>query len=226
VADLLRPEIIYEDNHLLVVNKPAGVLVQGDITKSTTLLEISKAYIKEKYQKAGNVFLAIVHRLDKPVSGVVIFARNSKSAGRLSEAFRERKVEKEYLAICEGIFKIKKGTINESLFWDERERKAKISNKAESRVAITHYEVLEEFKNLSLVRLIPETGRKHQLRAHLSYIGHPILGDEKYGGVRIFKDKIFLHCRRMRIPHPVKKEIMEFKTEVPNFWSEFLKIKI
>ncbi len=226
MADFLSLEVIYEDNHLLVVNKPAGILVQGDITKSITLLEISKAYIKEKYQKPGNVFLAIVHRLDKPVSGVVIFARNSKSAGRLSEAFRERRVEKEYLAICKGIFKIKKGTIDESLFWDERERKAKISANSESRSAITHYEVLEEFRNLSLVKLIPETGRKHQLRAHISYIGHPILGDEKYGGGRLFKDKIFLHCRKMLVPHPVRKENMEFEAEIPDFWSEFLKIKI
>ncbi|MCX7721163.1 MAG: RluA family pseudouridine synthase [Dictyoglomus thermophilum] len=226
MADFLNLEVIYEDNHLLVVNKPAGILVQGDITKSTTLLEISKAYIKEKYKKPGNVFLAIVHRLDKPVSGVVVFARNSKSAGRLSEAFRERKVEKEYIALCKGIFKVKKGTISESLLWVEKERKARVSQDDKSKNAITHYEVLEEFKNLSLVRLIPETGRKHQLRAHLSYIGHPILGDEKYGGGRIFKDRIFLHCKKMAVPHPVRKDIMEFEAKIPDFWSEFLKVEI
>lgn len=225
MADFLDLKIIYEDNHLLVVEKPAGILVQGDITRSITLLQLAKEYIKEKYKKPGNVFLAIVHRLDKPVSGVVVFARNSKSASRLSEAFRERKVNKEYLAICKGSFLEKKGIIRGYLGWNEKKQKAIITKELIGKEAITNYEVLEDFRKYSLVKLIPETGRKHQIRAHLSYIGHPILGDEKYGGGKLFRDKILLHCYKMVIPHPVKRENKEFKAEIPDFWKEFLEGK-
>lgn len=223
MADFLSLKVIYEDNHLLVVDKPAGILVQGDITRNVTLLWLAKEYIKEKYKKPGNVFLAIVHRLDKPVSGVVIFARNSKSAGRLSEAFRERKVKKEYLAICKGNFSKTKGMIRGYLIWDEKRRKAVISRDLVGKEAVTYYEVLEEFGKYSLVKLLPETGRKHQLRVHLSSMGHPIVGDEKYGGGRLFKDKILLHCYKMIVPHPVKRESIEFKAEIPDFWKEFLR---
>ncbi len=220
MADLLDLKIIYEDNHLLVVNKPAGILVQGDITGRLTLLQLAKEYIREKYKKPGNVFLAIVHRLDRPVSGVVIFARNSKSAGRISEAFREKKIKKEYLALCKGIFREKKGVIKSYLIWDEKKKKGIVLKNREGKEAITYYEVLEEFKNLTLVKLVPETGRKHQLRVQLSHLGHPILGDEKYGGGKLFKDKIMLHCHRMIVPHPVKREEMEFKAEIPDFWRK------
>lgn len=223
MADFLSLKVIYEDNHLLVVDKPAGILVQGDITRNVTLLWVAKEYIKEKYKKPGNVFLAIVHRLDRPVSGVVIFARNSKSAGRLSEAFRERKVKKEYLAICKGNFSKMKGIIRGYLIWDEKRRKAVISRDLVGKEAVTYYEVLEEFGKYSLVKLLPETGRKHQLRVHLSSMGHPIVGDEKYGGGRLFKDKILLHCYKMIVPHPVKRESIEFKAEIPDFWKEFLR---
>lgn len=223
MADFLSLKVIYEDNHLLVVDKPAGILVQGDITRNVTLLWLAKEYIKEKYKKPGNVFLAIVHRLDRPVSGVVIFARNSKSAGRLSEAFRERKVKKEYLAICKGNFSKMKGMIRGYLIWDEKRRKAVISRDLVGKEAVTYYEVLEEFGKYSLVKLLPETGRKHQLRVHLSSMGHPIVGDEKYGGGRLFKDKILLHCYKMIVPHPVKRESIEFKAEIPDFWKEFLR---
>jgi len=154
---------------------------------------------------------------------VVIFARNSKSAGRLSEAFRERKVKKEYLAICKGNFSKMKGMIRGYLIWDEKRRKAVISRDLVGKEAVTYYEVLEEFGKYSLVKLLPETGRKHQLRVHLSSMGHPIVGDEKYGGGRLFKDKILLHCYKMIVPHPVKRESIEFKAEIPDFWKEFLR---
>lgn len=227
MADFLNLDILFEDNHLIVLNKPAGILVQGDITGKKTLLQEAKEYIKVKYQKAGNVFLAIVHRLDRPVSGVIVFARNSKSAGRLSEAFRERKVEKIYLALVKGIFREKRGILKDYIYWNEPERKAKIVSEGSlGKEAVTFYEVIDEDKNISLVKLVPHTGRKHQLRVQLSKIGHPILGDEKYGGGKIFKDKIFLHCYKLTLPHPVKKENMEFKAKVPDFWKDFWRYDI
>ncbi len=223
MSNLINLKIIYEDNHLLVVDKPAGILVQGDITGKITLLQIAKEYIKEKYKKLGNVFLAIVHRLDKPVSGVVIFARNSKSARRLSELFRERKVKKIYLALCEGIFKEKSGILEGYVFWDESSRRAKIiQSNLIGKEAKTYYEVVNEYKGISLVKLVPESGRKHQLRVQLASIGHPVLSDEKYGGKKIFKDKIFLHCHKIIISHPVKKENMSFEADIPDYWRKFI----
>lgn len=223
MSNLLRLKIIYEDNHLLVVDKPAGILVQGDITGKITLLQIAKNYIREKYKKPGNVFLAIVHRLDKPVSGVIIFARNSKTARRLSEFFKERKVKKIYLALCEGIFREKSGILEGYVFWDESLRRAKtIQNNLIGKEAKTYYEVINEYKGISLVKLIPESGRKHQLRVQLASIGHPILSDEKYGGGKVFKDKIFLHCYKMIISHPVNKENMSFEAEIPDYWRKLI----
>jgi len=228
MEDFLKLNIIYEDNHLLVVNKPSGILVQGDITKRITLLELAKKYIKIKYNKKGEVFLAIVHRLDRPVSGVVIFGRNSKSASRLSQFFRERKVEKIYLALCHGILKEKEGVLKDYLTWDDKRRKAKIISEKDNmgKESITYYEVLYEHKGISLIKLLPQTGRKHQLRIQLAKIGHPILGDIKYGGRKINNDIIFLHCYSIKIPHPVKKTEMEFKAILPSFWREIYPEKV
>ncbi|MGB9857007.1 MAG: RluA family pseudouridine synthase [Dictyoglomaceae bacterium] len=216
-------KIIYEDNHLLVVEKPAGILVQGDATKRVTLLEIAKAYIKEKYKKPGNVFLGIVHRLDKNVSGVLVFARNSKSASRLSQAFREQRVEKIYLAISEGKTSLKEGTWENYIFWDEKNRKALIFEKEipGSKKAVTYFKVLRKEKGLILWELNPKTGRKHQLRAELSYIGCPILGDKKYGSKeKFFNNHIALHCFKIKFKHPVRDEVMEFKIDPPKTFSE------
>ncbi|MCX7941472.1 MAG: RluA family pseudouridine synthase [Dictyoglomaceae bacterium] len=224
MAEILdfKLRIIYEDNHLLVVEKLPGILVQGDSTKRTTLIEVAKRYIKEKYKKPGNVFLGIVHRLDRVTSGIVVFARTSKSAKRLSESFRERKIEKIYLAICEGNMEKEEGKLRNWLSWDENKHKTQIFDNLvpQSKEALTYYKVLNRFKNLSLVLLLPQTGRKHQLRVQLSHIGHPILGDKKYNAKRKFiKDYIALHCFKLKLEHPIKKEIMEFKINPPSFWN-------
>ncbi|PMQ02438.1 MAG: RNA pseudouridine synthase [Dictyoglomus sp. NZ13-RE01] len=218
-------KVIYEDNHLLVVEKPAGILVQGDSTRKITLLEIAKSYIKEKYKKPGNVFLGIVHRLDKNVSGVLVFARNSKSAGRLSQAFREHMVEKVYIALTEGNTTLKEGIWENYIFWDERNKKAVVfeNEVTYSKKAITYFKVIEKRKELILWKLSPKTGRKHQLRAELSHIGCPIVGDVKYGSkVRFVENAIALHCYKIKFKHPVRDEIMEFKMDPPvAFYEKF-----
>lgn len=219
--------IIYEDNHIIVVEKSPGILVQGDSTKRITLLEIAKKYIKEKYKKPGNVFLGIVHRLDRLTSGIVVFARTSKSAKRLSESFRKHEVKKFYLAICEGKIEKEEGILRNWVYWDKEKHKTQVFNniKPNSKEASTYYKVLYKDKNLSLVILSPETGRKHQLRAQLSHIGYPILGDKKYGSKRnFFKDYIALHCFELKFEHPIKREIMEFKMNPPSFWNKFFPI--
>ena len=227
MANFLNLDVIYEDNHLLVVNKPPGILVQGDSTDRISLLQVAKDYIKVRYGKKGNVFLAIVHRLDRPVSGVIVFGRNSKSASRLAQMFRERKVEKVYLSLCQGIFKDKEGILKDQISWRDDKGKAEIvKGSALSKEAITYYEVLFEHENISLLRLFPKTGRKHQLRAQLSARGHPILGDTKYGGRRIEEDAICLHCCSLKFPHPVKKEDMEFKAKIPSFWKKLYPEKV
>lgn len=216
-------KVIYEDNHLLVVEKPAGILVQGDATKRTTLLEIAKSYIKEKYKKPRNVFLGIVHRLDKNVSGVLVFARNSKSASRLSQIFREHKVDKIYLAISEGKTSLKEGIWENFILWDEKNRKSLIFEEEvpNSKKTITHFKVLGKEKGLILWELNPRTGRKHQLRAQLSHVGCPILGDKKYGSKeKFYNDQIALHCFKIKFKHPVRDEIMEFKMNPPKVFSE------
>ncbi len=209
--------VLYEDNHLLVLNKPGGVLVQKDYTGDESLLEAAKLYLKEKYQKPGNVYLGLVHRLDRVTSGVIIFARTSKAARRLSEAFREGKVEKFYLALVEGIPKAR-GQLKGLLAWDSKRKKAYLD--PSGKPAELSWLLFKRGKDRALLLINPKTGRKHQIRAQLAAAGHPIVGDIKYGSRhRIFGGRaILLHAWLLKVPHPTKKEFFSFKAPLPSYW--------
>ncbi|MES2471152.1 MAG: RluA family pseudouridine synthase [Patescibacteria group bacterium] len=193
-------KVLYEDNHLIAVYKPAGVLVQDDITGDESLMDQVKKYLKEKYQKPGNVFLGLVHRLDRPVSGVVLFAKTSKGAARVSEQFRERAVAKTYHAWVEGVPAEKKATLNNYIVKDENMGKAFVYDEEEkgSLSAVLSYEVVgkEEYnsKTFSCLKISLGTGRFHQIRAQLAHMGHPIAGDFKYGALRSLTDQSIKLC--------------------------------
>ncbi|MEA1987369.1 MAG: RNA pseudouridine synthase [Candidatus Marinimicrobia bacterium] len=199
--------IIYEDNHLLVVNKPAGLLVQGDKTGDITLLEIAKQYIKEKYNKPGNVYLGLVHRLDRPASGVIVFARTSKSASRLSKQFREKTIDKKYVALVEG--KIPEtGTLKDNILRNGVTSKINQNGKPSE----LRYKLIEYKNNISKIKIDLITGRHHQIRVQFANHGNPILGDFRYGSKIKFGDRaIALHSYSLAINHPVKKERMVFE---------------
>ncbi len=218
--------VIYEDNHLLIINKEPGVLVQGDRTGDVTLIELLKDYIKEKYDKPGDVFLGCVHRLDRPVSGVVVFARTSKALERMNEIFRSRKVQKTYWAIVRRKPNPEKGKLTHWLIKDEEKNQVKTYeyDVPGSLKAELNYRLIGKINEHYLVEVEPITGRPHQIRAQLAAIGCPIRGDIKYGYDRPTLDKkIYLHARRLYFIHPVKKEPLVVKAPVPNdpFWEEF-----
>ena len=209
--------LLYEDNHLLVLNKPGGLLVQADRTGDPTLLEAAKAYLKEKYHKPGRVYLGLVHRLDRVTSGVIIFAKTSKAARRLSQAFREGQVQKYYLAVVEGGPPPEK-TLEDYLAWDPVRKKAYLS--PEGKKANLTWRLLKKGRKESLLLVEPGTGRKHQIRAQLAAHGFPIVGDLKYGSPRKIAAgrAILLHAWRIRLSHPTKKEIFVFEAPLPPYW--------
>ena len=213
-------DVLYEDNHLLVVNKPNGILVQGDHTERETLLEQARQYTKEKYNKPGNVFMGLVHRLDRTVSGVMVFARTSKAAGRVSEQIRDRKVTKIYSAIVSG------NTPDTDTYEDEIALKrfgSEIVEPGKGKLARLHFETLQSKKKTSLVRIQLETGRRHQIRVQFAARDHAILGDQKYGStVDLGKDKITLHAERFELRHPTKQDKLVFEAPAPAFWNKYL----
>ncbi len=215
--------IIYEDKHLLVVNKLPGFVVQGT-SDENNLWKALKEYIKHRDQKPGDAFLAVVHRLDKLVSGALVFAKRSKAASRLSQAIREGKFLKVYLAIAEGV-PAKEGFLFQKFFWDHKRKKAivkKPSLSFEGKSCITFLKVLKKKKGLSIVLLAPITGRKHQLRAVLSSLKAPIVGDKKYGSkTRLNYSSILLHSLFVSFPHPVKKEEVSFFAPIPRYFPRF-----
>ncbi len=208
--------IIYEDNHLLVVNKPAGQLVQGDQTGRTSLLEEARAWLKETYNKPGNVFLGLVHRLDRPASGVLVLARTSKAASRLSEEIRSRRPRKIYWAQLAGEIP------PQGQFIDQLERdefSSRVIAAPAGKEARLSYTRLNYADGISLVEIALETGRHHQIRVQFSHRGFPILGDRRYGSKRSFaKDAIALHAREMIIRHPTLQEEMCFVAEPHEGW--------
>lgn len=220
-------QVIYEDNHLIIVNKEAGVLVQGDATGDVCLLDMVKDYIKEAYNKPGAVFLGTVHRLDRPVSGLVVFARTSKALERMNEIFRRRDVQKTYWAVVKRKPAEKKGKLVHWLVKDEK-RNVTTAHEYEvpgSQKAELSYRWLGEINKFHLLEVNPITGRPHQIRVQLSSMGCPIRGDVKYGYPKGNADgSINLHARRLFFEHPVKKEPIICKAGVPNdpFWEEFL----
>jgi 23S rRNA pseudouridine1911/1915/1917 synthase len=215
-------EVLYEDNHLLVVNKPAMLPTMGVAPSRPSLLSICKEYIREKFDKPGNVYLGVVSRLDAPVTGVVLLARTSKAAKRLNEAFRDREVQKVYWAVVSGMPDPPQGTLEHYLRKDERHRKVHVTNAGatDAQLARLQYEVRGNHVDSSLVEVQLETGRKHQIRVQLAKLGHPIVGDRKYGSDREFPLGIALHSRSLEIEHPVQKEPIRFEAPLPAAWSK------
>ena len=206
--------VIYEDNHIIVVEKIPNIPSQSDATGDVDMLTLVKDYIKEKYQKPGNVYIGLVHRLDRPVGGIMVFARTSKAASRLSNQIREKTFKKEYLAIVDGKMN-NEGTLENYLYKDEKANTSKVvdKNKKNSKFAKLDYELLayDKEKNLSLIKINLHTGRHHQIRVQLANIGHSIYGDQKYG--KRGKDKqIALWAYKITFEHPTKKEKISFES--------------
>lgn len=212
-------EVIYEDNHLIAVNKTCREIVQGDKTGDTPLSEILKAWLKEKYAKPGNVFVGVAHRLDRPVSGLVLFAKTSKALARLNEMFRTGDIKKTYWAIVKNSPPTEEGTLEHWLVRNEKQNKsyAYTEEKPNSKKAILHYKLLARSDNYYLLEVDLKTGRHHQIRCQLAKMGCPIKGDLKYGSERSNKDGgISLHARKAQFIHPVSKEPVEIVASVPD----------
>ncbi|MGC8490591.1 MAG: RluA family pseudouridine synthase [Syntrophobacteraceae bacterium] len=212
--------IFYRDNHLLVLYKPAGLLAQGDETGETSLLELGKLWLKDVYNKPGRVFLGLVHRLDRPVAGVMLFCRTSKAAARISEQFRGGKAEKYYLAVLEGKLKEKSGSLVNLIEKGENRSSRVVSGKTpEAREARLSFTVLDTAQGRSLVRIRLETGRRHQIRLQFAHIGHPVVGDLRYGAPAALPEKqIALFAKELFVDHPVRGERLRFESPLPRGW--------
>jgi len=215
---LKRSEILFEDNHLIIINKKPGVLVQGDVTGDISLIEITKDYLKNKYNKKGNVFLGLVNRIDRPTSGIVIFAKTSKALSRMNEKLRNREIQKIYWLIISNKFVSNEGNIegwfrkntkqNKSYFF-----KSEVTN---SKFGRLFYKKIKSLENYCLVEVKLITGRHHQIRCSFSELGYPILGDLKYGSKRSNKDGcIYLHSRELEFIHPISKNKIFLKANTP-----------
>jgi 23S rRNA pseudouridine1911/1915/1917 synthase len=211
-------KILFEDNHLIVVNKRVGDLVQGDKTGDTPLSDLLKAYLKEKYQKPGNVYLGVVHRLDRPTTGIVVFAKTSKALERLNKMLREKTIQKTYWAVVKNKPVKSEDTLVNYLRKNPKNNKATVFNKEtnDSKKAILHYKTIKSLDNYHLLEIDLETGRHHQIRAQLSHINCPIKGDLKYGFDRSNKNAgIHLHARRICFAHPVTKALLTLEAPTP-----------
>ena len=208
-------KVLYEDNHIIVVVKDYNIPVQEDSSKDDDMLTLIKKYLKEKYNKPGNVYLGLVHRLDRPVGGVMVFAKTSKAASRLSNEIRLKRVEKRYMALVHNITK-EKDVLVDKLLKDEKTNTSYVSDKGKE--SILEYNLIEKRGNMSLLDINLITGRHHQIRVQLSHHGYPIYGDQKYG---IDKSGIQIHlwAYKFKFKHPTKDEIMEF-VYYPDFYKE------
>lgn len=212
-------QVLYEDNHIIVVNKRAGDIVQGDKTGDKPLSDVVKEYIAEKYNKPGNVYLGVVHRLDRPTTGIVLFSKTSKSLPRLNKLFAEKKAKKTYWALVKNTPPKHQDTLVDWLRKNPKNNKSTAFKKEveNSKKAILHYELIKALDNFNLLEVNLETGRHHQIRVQLSNIGCPIKGDLKYGFDRSNKDgSISLHARHLEFIHPVKKEPISITAPLPN----------
>lgn len=212
-------DILFEDNHLIIVNKRSGEIVQGDKTGDEPMNEKVKRYIKQKYNKPGDVFIGTPHRIDRPTSGIVIFAKTSKALMRLNKMFQDKEIQKTYWAIVKNVPKNKEGKLVHYLKKNEAKNKsfAQETMFQGAKVAELTYKVIFDFDNYFLLEISPKTGRHHQIRVQLSEMGSPIKGDLKYGFNRSNKDaSISLHARKISFLHPVRKEQMEVVAKVPS----------
>ena len=220
-------QVLYEDNHIIIVNKRAGDIVQGDKTGDKPLSEVVKSFLKEKYNKPGNVYLGVVHRLDRPTTGIVLFAKTSKALPRLNKLFSEKKANKTYWALVKNEPPKPSDTLIHWLKKNPKNNKSSafIKETEGSKKAILHYKTIKQLDNYFLLEIALETGRHHQIRSQLSSIGCPIKGDLKYGFDRSNKDgSIGLHARRLDFTHPVSKEPVSITAPLPDdpIWNACL----
>ncbi len=216
------PRVLYLDNHLIAVCKPAGILTQTDDSGDESLMDQVKAWIKTEFNKPGNVFLGLIHRLDRNVSGVVLFARTSKGASRLSEQFRNKTTEKFYRAIVEGKPEPKQASLSHHLR-KEKTLKSTVFQRPgkDTQHAELEYKTLENYESTSLLEIKLHTGRFHQIRAQLAFIGHPVLGDKKYGAVTPLPERqVALYAHRLIFKHPISKEKVCVESPPPPFWPD------
>ncbi|MBL4883799.1 MAG: RNA pseudouridine synthase [Planctomycetaceae bacterium] len=227
-------EILCEDGPVIAVNKPAGMLSQGAPRDVLCLPDYVKGYLKKKYDKSGNVYLGVIHRLDRPVTGVTIFSRNSKCAARLSEQFRERQVQKTYLALLEGRLSNKEGKLVDWIRKVPDQARAVIeqAETTDAKRAELHYQVLGEAQGISLVEVKPVTGRMHQIRLQFSSRGNPVLGDQLYGATRElnleplrsdYTHRVGLHAWKLKVLHPVRYDDLEIVAPVPTDWPDSIR---
>ena len=211
-------KVIYEDNHLLVVEKPVNILSQGDDTNDKDMVNLLKNYVKEKYNKPGNVFIGLVHRLDRPVGGVMVFAKTSKAASRLSEQVRNKSFKKTYRAVIHGNMNKNEDTLKDYLYKNKKTNMVSVVNKnhKEAKNAELDYKTLQSKNNFSLVEIDLKTGRPHQIRVQFSSRNHPLFGDQRYGqNLNKVGQQIALWSYKLEITHPTTKEPMEFICEPP-----------
>jgi 23S rRNA pseudouridine1911/1915/1917 synthase len=224
----IKDQILYQDNHIIILNKFPSQIVQGDKTGDKPISEILKEYIKVKWDKPGEVFLGVVHRLDRPVSGAVMFARTSKALSRLNEMLKSHEIKKIYWAVVKNPPQEKSGRLIHYIYRDEKQNKSFIvsENRRDAKKAELIYQVIKSSENYHLIEVELLTGRHHQIRAQLAHIGCPVKGDLKYGFPRSNPDaSIHLHSRRIEFLHPVKKELVAIEAEPPDdpLWKFFMK---
>ena len=214
------PDILFEDNHCIAVAKPAGSLSTHYGGREETIDRAVKQYLKEKYRKPGNVFLGVVHRLDRLVSGVLLFARTSKAAARLAEQFRDGTIEKVYWSVVEGEVSGTAGSLADWLLKNRETGRVEVvpPNTPGARQALLHYHCRGRHEALTWLEVRPQTGRTHQLRVQLAHHARPIYGDAKYGGVHTFGNAIALHARALTFLHPVRHEPITLTAELPRTW--------
>ena len=215
-------EVLYEDNHIIAINKKSGDIVQGDKTGDAPLSDFVKAYIKKKYNKPGEVFLGTIHRLDRPTSGVVLYARTSKALTRMNEQFREKQVQKTYWAVVDKAPANDSGTLENYLQKNQKQNKSYVTKGVDSKHAVLDFKLLKKLDNFFHLEIKPKTGRHHQIRVQLANTGCIIKGDLKYGAERSNKDaSIHLLAQKLEFIHPVKKESITIVAPAPkdNIWD-------
>jgi 23S rRNA pseudouridine1911/1915/1917 synthase len=220
--DALSLDVLYEDNHLLAVNKPALLATMGVAADETSLLAAAKAYLQRKYNKPGNAYVGVVSRLDAPVTGLALLAKTSKAAARLSEAFRTRAVAKTYLAVTSPPIEPAAGDLEHFLRHDERHRKVHTTHAGAegAQLARLAYSTAAASNDFALLRVELETGRKHQIRVQLAKVGSPVVGDRKYGSDAAFGPGIALHSWALELEHPVRREPLRIEAPPPRSWAE------